>query len=471
MKRKILFFSAPSGRDEGLARPPIGIAYLGACLEHEGYPTQGYNFFHYRWKNAEKDLKVILEREIVSVPAIICLSCWTTNRIGTFKLADLAKSINKDTIVAVGGIHATSLYEQILTHYPSVDIIALGEGERTIVELVNELHRDTPDLQKVAGLAFRKDKRVIKTAERELISDIDTLPKPKMDYFAEDLRKAKEGYVYSSRGCYYRCNFCSSAHFWENKWRPHSPKYVVDVIEQQVKDYGAKIIRFQDENFTQDKDRAIAICKEIIKRKINVEWTAETRANQADEELFRWMKRAGCRSTSIGVETGSPRLLKVIKKGITIAQVVNAFKLAHKCGLPPCLMLFVGTPGESRKTIEETKRLIDKVIHTTTVEHVEILEVYPNTPLYEYAKSKGYLNDDYWLTDANEYRFTYENSKEQLQKWATELVLYAHRKKGILFMAKYIFKALTHHPVKTWRLFVERRFLKVIAAKALKKSI
>jgi radical SAM superfamily enzyme YgiQ (UPF0313 family) len=242
-------------------------------------------------------------------------------------------------------------------------------------------------------------------------------------------------------------------------------------MEQQVREYGARIIRFQDENFTQDKKRAIEICKEIVRRKLNVEWTAETRANQADEELFKWMKKAGCRSTSIGVETGSPRLLKVIRKGITIPQVVNAFELAHKCGVAPCLMLFVGTPGENRESIEETKRLIDKVIHTTTVEHVEILEVYPNTPLYEYAKSKGYIDDDYWLSDVNEYRFTYENSKEQLQKWATELVLYAHRKKGLLFMTKYLLKAVAYHPLKTARFFVERKFLKVIAEKTLRKSI
>lgn len=451
-----LFFPPFDNKDETVVNLlPLGIAYIGAVLEQQGHTVEGHNFEQGGW---EKTRNAMMDKIRRFTPDIVGMTCLTNNRSSCVKFSRLVKKHNQKIKVVLGGVHATIMHEQMLQNFPEIDVIVMGEGELTAVDLVRALEKDG-QLEKVKGIAYLKGKKVVTTQAQELIRNLDNLPIPKFEYFRRQIEESRVGCVYSSRGCPYHCNFCSTSHYWQNRWRGRSPKHVVDEIEYLLKNFKVKFLYFTDDCFTTSKKRVVEICKEIVGRDLRFKFTVSTRVNFIDEESLGWLKKAGAVEVSFGVESGSPSVLKTIGKKEEIMQVINACKKTEKSGLVPSVLLFVGTPGENQETVNETKRLIDNIYRSAKIDYVRLLEIYPGVPLYEYSKKIGFINDDYWLSEKDPPIFTAENTKEQLQRWSTELVLHNYRKKGFCFMAGYILKSMALHPIKLVKFAWQRKFI------------
>jgi anaerobic magnesium-protoporphyrin IX monomethyl ester cyclase len=425
--------------------PPLGLAYIAAILKKNGFNVKLFDLIDVEFDEAKK----LIEKE---KPDVIGISCNLTDyRWGSFRIAELAKQTSRNVTVVLGGSHVTHLYEQVLTNF-SVDIVVLFEGELTFLELVKALEARN-NLQSVKGIAFKLGDKIIRTESRSPIEDLDALPFPIHSAFefdryvhysaparfkGETVARLRSSNIMASRGCVHNCIYCSIAKFWPRKCRQRSPKNVVDEMEMLHTTLGVTHFNFFDDLFTQNKDRVIEICKEILNRKILVCWECVTRVDSVSEDILSWMKKAGCVSISYGVESGSNLVLGAMKKGQSRAQIAKAFRMTQLANIKAYMLIMIGNPLESDETINQTVELIravkpDKLRTTLTV-------VYPATDLYEMSKEKGCITDSYWLSKYAAPVFTVENSVKKLQKWERKVAFaYSLEQKRIFAIYEILF--------------------------------
>lgn len=441
---KILFISPIIVRAK--TDPPLGLCYLQACLDKAGYTDSKIID-----ENSYDKVKEVIENYR---PDIVGISCFTVHRGSSYKIAKLAKEINPSIKVILGGAHATFMWEQIMKNLDFVDIIVCGEAEITIVELVKALDKGLP-LKDVKGIVFRENGKIIKTEPRPLIENLDVIPFPSykdIDFdkyavaakYPEYREKERKAGIVSSRGCVFNCNFCSTTQFWSRRWRARSAKNVVDEMEWLYKNYNIKFFIFCDDIFTTNQQRVIEICKEIIKRDLKIKWYSETRVDCISKEMLEWMKKAGCFMVQFGVESGSTTILKNINKKITREQIINAFKLAKEAGLQTEALLMVGNPGETKETVEETKSLVD--IAKPDVLIVSITRIYPSTQLYELTKEKGFMTDDFWLTEKTAPEYTIEHNMRKLIFMRLGILKHFNKSKGRFAYSRYLFDQFKMNP-------------------------
>lgn len=410
----------------------LGIPYLVSAIRADGpYDIQVLDYFNRPWRETEKSTVAMLES---FQPEVVLISCFTINRIAGCKTAGLVKEYNPSVKVVMGGFHPSFMYRQILTHYP-VDAVCIGEGEQTVVELL-QAYKAKVSVAGVRGIAYKKDGVIVQTGKRSFIKELDTIPFPAHDVYSDYIKKNKQGNIISSRGCPFGCQFCSTTEFWGRKWRERSVKNVVDEIEMLVKNYSVEHINFMDDEFTLNRIRAIGISREIIKRSLKIDWICSTRVSSVDRELLDWMKSSGCKHVALGVESGSPKILESTGKKITVEQIIKGFELLREYGLSRGVFLMVGNPGENRSTVRETIRLVKRL--RLEVDSVAVAEIYPGSRLYEMAKSKRFITDDYWLAENPPPFYTVEQSAEKLQWWSFLIVLSSKRDQGVLTLARFL---------------------------------
>ncbi|MBA7618540.1 Anaerobic magnesium-protoporphyrin IX monomethyl ester cyclase [subsurface metagenome] len=348
--------------------PPIGLGYLKACLLKEGFN---------QIKVVDMGgLKVESVREIIHAesPEVVGITTFTEARHNALRAVAIAKEINPRVKTILGGVHATVMYQQVMENYPAVDIICRGESERTIVELFQALSNND-NLSKVRGIVYRQDGEIVVTEEREKIRDLDTLPFPNYDDL--DLKKYRDvdglwkgksvASIITSRGCPFSCSYCSSRSVWGN-WRPRSISNVLDEIEWLVSEYGYEMVSIVDDIFTLKKARIEEFCQGLLNRGLRIEWRSQTRADCLSPEMLELMRETGCQRLTLGIESGSPTILKNLNKKQEIEDVVNAFAWCKKAGIKAGFNVIIGAPGETRATIEETKNVIVTHPHSPCVQ-------------------------------------------------------------------------------------------------------
>ncbi|MGE4298494.1 MAG: radical SAM protein [Desulfovibrionaceae bacterium] len=375
---------------------PLGIAYLASSLRASGHAAEPYDLHDWEWHD-------IAELIAHRAPDIVGISCFTFGRANALRVAALARRVAPNAFVVMGGPHATLFPEHMLNH-PAVDVVVRGQGEITIVALADCLARKQ-DLSTVHGIAFMRDGRVLYTPPRPIMDNLDGLPFPAYDTFSLAEYKSPEipreymdltgTHVMTSRGCPFHCHFCSVNRLFNGKWAFRSPENVVDELELLRDTRGVRHVYFSDDLFALKPARAIAICKAMLERRLDMVWMAETRVDCVTGEMLRWMRKAGCYRVYYGVESGSPRILQSINKGFTVAQVREAFRLTHAAGLEPCCFLMVGNPGETVETIDETVQLI-RDIQPATAPIMGLTTLLPGTVQYENARRQGIIGDEYW---------------------------------------------------------------------------
>jgi len=395
-------FSSYAGVEgHGGSAAPLNLAYIAAYLRQkrkDNIKILDCEAFKLLYEDIEKRLRKLN-------PDIVGITAPTPAFQQVLDVAKVVKKVNKDTKVIIGGPHPSAFPEESV-NFDQIDISAYGEGEITFYEIVKAIDEKT-DLSQVKGIVFKEGKNIIKTPPREYIMNLDELPFPARDLLPLKLYhppptkrvsgQRNNASIIGSRGCPFSCTYCIANLMWGRIYRPRSPKNVVDEMEECVKKYGLTEFNFHDELFTTKKDRTIEICKEILKRKLNVSWICMARVDFIDEEMLKWMKKAGCRKIMFGFESGSEKVLKAMRKNANLDQARKAVKLVKNVGIKIGANFMFGHIGETKKTIRETINFA-KEINADTVAFL-VACPYPGTDFFHMAKEKGYLRKDFHWKD------------------------------------------------------------------------
>jgi radical SAM superfamily enzyme YgiQ (UPF0313 family) len=381
--------------EAGPACPNLGIAYVAAVLEKNGYRARILDTIAENLKNEE--IREAIKK--ISAP-IIGVTAVTSEFPQAMKLFKIIKQINRKTITILGGPHATIM--PLSANSDLIDYLVIGEGEYTTLELVDYLIKKKGDLSKIKGIAYRKNSKLIINPPRDLIKNIDGLPFPAYHLLPMDKYKPyaifdlglKFTSVITSRGCPFRCTYCTSSSVFGHKWRGMSPAKVVELLKMLNQKFGIKHFYFQDDEFTINHKRTIEICDLIIKSKMKIVWECLSRADHITEELISKMHGAGCRGIVYGIETGYQEGLEKIKKCITLDQVRNAVKLSKKYKIHTRGSFMMGFPWESKKEIKKTINFAKSL--DLNIVYFQILTPYPGTEIYEQMKKENLIVANDW---------------------------------------------------------------------------
>jgi radical SAM superfamily enzyme YgiQ (UPF0313 family) len=335
-------------------------------------------------------------------PDIVGISCTTPTFVDAIELAEAVFRSLPEAVIVLGGAHATAIPQEAMQE-EVFDVGVIGEGEITFLELVKEIDGrgglDRVDLERINGLAFRRDGEDFLTPPRERIKDLDSLPHPARHLLAplSDYRPTPASYrklplavMMTSRGCPYGCTFCDRGVFG-NSVRAHSPERILDEVEELLDRYGAREIRFFDDTFTINRKRVEKVCEMIIERGLRFPWTCLTRVNTVDRNLLRLMREAGCWQVLFGLESGDPRMLKMLNKGSSVEQNAQAVQWALEAGLGVRGDFIIGTPGETMESLENTLAFTKQT--GLDYAHFNKFVPYPGTELYERLLAEGHQFD------------------------------------------------------------------------------
>jgi radical SAM superfamily enzyme YgiQ (UPF0313 family) len=382
MKILLIYQSGLSHRrDPYISLVPTGLCYLHACLQEAGYDSLLANFS--AWPNTR------IKQELLRFkPDIVGISQWTHNRHTSMELSRKCRTILPECTIVMGGAHATFCYEDILVVGSPVDIVVRGEAEATLLELVSEL-KAGGGCKNISGIAFRNSGGIVTTQPRSNLEDLDKLPLPAQYLNLSvglDVDLQSE-FIVTTRGCPSTCYFCSSPDFWGRKVRFRSPHAIVEEILYIRQKYGIIYFSIRDDTFTADRKRVLEFCRQLQSQNVNILWNCQSRVTAIDEELVIEMKRAGCECIQLGVESGSPRILKQLGKNIDPAQIVRACTLIRETGINLSIYLISDIPDETEDDIQQTINLI-RHIHPDDG-YVSPLAYYPGTRLYKDAVTFG----------------------------------------------------------------------------------
>lgn len=363
---------------------PLGLAYVGAALEKANFKVEMIDNYMLR-----KPLDYIKSEVKRLEPEIVGITCGSVTYKPCIETAKAIKEVLPNCKVVVGGWHPSYLPETMLEH-PEIDYVVMGEGERAIVELANCIIKgeDSSVISKIAGVACRHNGKIVKNSPVP-IKDLDEIPFParhllQIDQYLRNMEFLKASPVDTMnviRGCPYNCAFCDTKGIWGSKCRSFSPPRVVEEIEHLVNNFGTRGLYFIGDNFTINKKRTLELCKLIKSSGLDVEWICDTRVDLISRDLLKEMRSAGCRTIWFGVESGSPRILKKLNKGVTIEQTENAFKLCRQEDIKLSCSLMMGVPGETLGDIKATFKFAKKLNPDWI--HFNIFVAYPGSSLYD----------------------------------------------------------------------------------------
>lgn len=338
-------------------------------------------------------------------PAMVGFSCMTPHILHAAQLASVVKANFPEIKTVVGGVHPSAIPEQTLKEFPQFDIVVVGEGEQTLLELSQRLLA-SGDISTVQGIVFRNGSEIKANPRRPLIDNIDEISFPdrallNLDYykkshvskgFSRKVMRIAE--IMSARGCPYDCIFCASGVVHSRRVRFRSYLNIIAEIEGLIKNFKIQHLSFLDDTFTIKQEILEPVCNYIKVRKITFD--CFTRVNDIDEKKMKLLVASGCKKISFGVESGSQKVLDLLKKKITVAQIRDAFRISRKFGLPivEATFMLAGHPEETEEDIELTKRLIFQL--RPDILALLIAIPYPGTELNRILKERGFLLKENW---------------------------------------------------------------------------
>ena len=337
-------------------------------------------------------------------PRIIGFTAMTNSINTVFFLANLVKRYSPESITVVGGSHFNALPELTLEQGPAIDIGVYGEGEVTFKEIVTSVLKGN-SYQGVKGIFCREKEtgKIVFTGRRELIANIDTIPFPLRDSIDWDYMrkrhsirgiKTKSIDVFTSRGCPYSCNFCATHLTFGKTFRQRSIDNISSEIDELISKYSIDTLLIAEDTFGIDKTRALELA-EMIKSKNLKGFQIYCRVDSVDLELLRHLKECGCIRIVYGIESGSDRILDLMKKGISVEKIKKACLDTFKAGIPfEGDFLIGGHPSETIDEIKMTHDLIKEIPFDTIA--VSIVVPYPGTGIHNIMKQKDYIQTDNW---------------------------------------------------------------------------
>ncbi len=322
-------------------------------------------------------LSKIINKVLLTKPDVVGLPAYTEEVNFASKIATQIKNHNPTITTIIGGPHVSALPTETLRDFPSFDIGVVGEGELTLTEIAKD-----KELNKINGIVYRKNKKIILNPPRRLLEPLDILPFPAWDLY--NLKRYHNNLpVEPLRGCPHSCLFCQRV--LGRKVRYKTPKRIVDEIHHNIQNYGIHSFTLSAGTFPLNKRHATKFCDELINRKLNIKWVASTRVDTVDNDLLELMKNSGCKRLQFGVESGDPEILKSCGKGINPEDAYDVFKLCKKIGIGAGANFILGHPFETKETILKTHRLALKIRKYACDMNFAILVPFPGTEIYKMA--------------------------------------------------------------------------------------
>lgn len=389
---KVLMINPPYNSSKykfiGLVAPPLGIAYIAAMLEMNGVNVKILDA-----PALEIDHETVKNEIQKFSPDIISITAVTPTIDSALKTAQVSKEACPNAVTILGGYHPTFTYQELLKN-DFVDIVVLGEGEQTMVELVDTIENGR-DIREVDGIAFEN----YLTSPRCIIEDLDTIPFPArhllpMDEYKILNMKLTTGTIVSGRGCPYKCSFCASSAMHGQKLRLRSAKNVVDEMEHLVTDHDIEMVAFMDDTFTLNKKRVYEICDAIKDRGLDNYWGCTARVDTISEDLLKTMKDAGCITMFLGVESADQQVLNQVNKKTNINRIKKTFELTRKYGMRTIASVVLGMPGDTKKSIKNTIKFVKILEPSYAV--FSLATPYPGTDFYLKAASENLIKINDW---------------------------------------------------------------------------
>lgn len=422
IKKKILLIEPPFYRlfkdTYSLVKYPLSLGYLAGMIKREtrwdvmaynadfSAKTESIKVSHMAGRGFDnylhnlKDPSKAIWKEVKTTikdygPSVIGISAKSQNFSSACMIAKLAKEIDDNIIIIVGGPHPSMVHPDILK-CRHIDLAVAGEGENTIVELLGVIGSGK-GFEGIKGIIYRKDGKVLENPPREPISDLDTLcfPHETAKYVLRDYDKyplSAFKSIFSARGCPYNCMFCGSRNVWGRKVRFRSVGNVVKEIKS-LQDMGLKFVHFDDDTFGVSKAHITELCNSLIRDCLGLKWSCEIHVKLVDDKTISLMKKAGCYSIQLGVESGNNKILRDIRKGITIEEAIKASRIIKKRGIELAVFFIIGFPQETEETLNDTINAIKKIRCDTAI--YSIFTPYPGTEMFEFCREKGIIKKDF----------------------------------------------------------------------------
>ncbi|NQT46854.1 MAG: radical SAM protein [Candidatus Omnitrophica bacterium] len=407
---KVLFIAPPwsdvygsykSAAKTGNGYPPLGLCYLSAVLEKEGYITKIIDS-----EMENKTIHDVIKEVGRFRPEIIGITAATPIFYIVKNLAAELKKMFPSIPIFMGGPHCTVVLDRCLSECRDIDYCLYGECERSILDFM-QFFKEKTKPRDVQGLIYRNDQEQIKVNRPpDLIDDLDSIPFPARDKLDLDRYKwsvpgkglVKFTPIITSRGCPFKCIFCSAHTIFGKKVRNRSIARVLDEIQFLVEKDDIKHYAFIDDTLTLNHERVKELCRGIKERKLDITWEGWTRANTVNYDILKMMKNAGFVRISFGLESANARISEIAKKEIPLDAYVRAYPIAKKLGIETRASVMLGLPGETYETAMETLNFT-RTLKGCDQAYINIATPYPATELYDMAKAERHgmrlLTDDF----------------------------------------------------------------------------
>ncbi len=432
--------------------PPLGLLYVASYAREntdaqiEVLDAQVEGIGHSKLEGIIKE----------KAPDVVGITATTFTLIDAVETARIVKRVSEEIKVVLGGIHS-HIYPEETINLPEIDYVILGEGEIPFSNLIKNLN-NLPALRKMKGIVFKENGRIVNNGPEELIADLDILPLPARDltpykkYSSLLARRSPITTMITSRGCSYRCTYCARPQFGK-RFRARSAENVVDEMEECM-GMGIREFLIYDDTFTIDRERVLNICNEILNRRLDIGWDIRARVDNVDGEMLKKLREAGCERIHYGVEAGTDKILKALKKGITIEQAKKAFRLTKKAGISTLAYFMIGSPRETKEDILETIKLAKEL--NPDFAHITVTTPFPATELYSQALRAGVIPSDYWR------EFAQQPKKGVVTKyWEKELT-----KEELFYFLNKFYKEFYGRPF-----YILKQFLKIRSPKNFIRKI
>ncbi len=348
-----------------------------------------------------------VKKEIIRLkPRFIGLGTFTSDYDFIMHFAERIKEYS-DAKIIVGNVHATVMPKDFVFKGSPVDFSVIGEGELTLVEILSRKPLTPSYLEKIDGICFydAENDKAVETKRRGLMPDLSKLPVPAYDaidmsYYIRPVKRVI-GYahyvvvpVYSGRGCPFRCKFCAAGSVWGQRlMRPLPIDNVIKEIKYLIKKYNIDAVYVIDDTFTINKARVLEFCEKV--KPLNIVWAAQTRVNLIDDEMVRIMRDSGCTQLTLGVETGSQKLLDLMKKDTTVEQIREAFAICKKYKMRTLANMMFNLPGETKKDVQASYDLFEEI--NPDEFGLGLTVAYPGTDIYDEYFPHKLDKDEYYL--------------------------------------------------------------------------
>ncbi|MCP4157010.1 MAG: B12-binding domain-containing radical SAM protein [bacterium] len=374
-----------SEKISGLAKNVIQSKNQIICENIEMIDSLFQDENHYLWKD-------IAGQIVATEPDIIGFSCYTESLSSTRVIIDTIRNhFNLKVPVILGGIHPTVAPIETMERLPGVDFLVCGEGEIVVRDLVKAIERKDENLEEIKGIAYRKNGEIKINPKPGLIPDLADLPVLDFHFALPD----HSFVILTSRGCPFNCNFCSSKHIWTKKVRYRPTDHVVREMTNLIEKIPVDSLRFGDDTFTLNKKHMIGIAEGMKREGIRLKLSIGSRIDTIDKEKLNILKAMGVEHISFGVETGSKKIMKLIKKDVNTEEVVSKVKMVNNEGIKSTTYFIINHPEETKEDMMDSFELIKKLVKECKLNVVRLNSgfPYPGTEWWEYANDKNLVSN------------------------------------------------------------------------------